>query len=235
MIDIKKIIEKLREFNFESIFLYGSRARTDFLERSDFEIGVIFKEENYVHRRELKKVVKEKGVNVYPFRLEEIKKCSLDTPFSKKIYLRELIESAKTIGEKKIIENLEKPNIETSDLIRDVGFCLGRAFDSMLCSRLGDNINANMFFYKSNLFGTRCLIILELKKFPIEFPDIVKLSKDLDIEEEYKELIERAFEARKIGTYEEQDLFKNITFLNQVVENKIIKEFEKERNKILLK
>jgi len=232
---IQKIINKLKKFNPESVFLYGSRARTDFLKRSDFEIGVIFKEENYVNRKKLKEIVKEKEVNIYPFKLEELKNCSFDTPFSKKIYLRELVEKAKTIEGKDIIGNLKKPNIEIIDLVRDIGFYLGRAFDSVLSSRLDNKINANMFFYKSNLFGTRCLIILELKKFPIEYPDIVKLSKNLEIEEEYKELIERAFKSRNIGTYKEQDLFKNITFLNQIVERKIMQRFGEEGNKILIK
>lgn len=232
-IKLKKIVAKLMKFNPESIFLYGSRARTDYTGRSDFEIGVMFKEENYVDRKELQKAVKEKGVNIYPFKLNELKNCSFDSPFSKKIFLRELIESAKTIGGNRIIENLEKPIIGIIDLIRDIGFYNGRALDSMHASRLNDKINANMFFYKSNLFGTRGLIILELKKFLIEFSDIVKLSKDLDIEEEYKELIKRAFESRKTGIYKEEDIFKNIKFLNQVVESKIMEKFKREGNIVL--
>ncbi len=232
--EIKEIVSKLKKFNPESIFLYGSRARTDFLDRSDYEIGIILKEENYVHRSELKKVINEKGVSVYPFRLNEIKNGTFDTPFSKKIYLKELIKGAKTIFGDKIIETLKEPNIETIDLIREVGFSVGRAFDSMLCSRVGDKINANMFFYKSNLFGTRCLIILELKKFPIEFNDILKLSKELNIDKQYKDLIERAFESRKSGLYEENDLFKNITYLNKIVEMKITQKFKEEGNKVLL-
>jgi len=227
------IISKLKKFNPESIFLYGSRARTDFLDKSDFEIGIIFKEKNYVGRCELKRVIDKEGVNVYPFILEELKKGNFDTPFSKKIYLRELIENAKTIMGKEIIENLEKPPIETIDLIRDIGFYIGRALDSVLSSREGDKINANQFFYKSNLFGARLLIILELNKFPVEYPGIVKLSNGLRIDKEYKELIKKALKSRETGVYEEIDLFKNISFLNKIVEGKIMQEFKEKGNKII--
>ena len=40
---MEKVIKLLNKyFNQISIFLYGSRTRTDFLKRSDFEIGVLF-------------------------------------------------------------------------------------------------------------------------------------------------------------------------------------------------
>lgn len=72
---LKKIIEIC---NPASVFLYGSRARTDFLKKSDFEIGVLIPMDRYVSRSELKKIVGEDGINIYPFRLKNFKKGIID-------------------------------------------------------------------------------------------------------------------------------------------------------------
>ncbi|MEM2089771.1 MAG: nucleotidyltransferase domain-containing protein [Candidatus Pacearchaeota archaeon] len=72
VVKLKEIVKLLnKHFKPISIFLYGSRARTDFLKRSDFEVGVLFSKDNYVGRSEIKKVVDKKGFNIYPFEYEE--------------------------------------------------------------------------------------------------------------------------------------------------------------------
>ena len=68
-----------------SVFLYGSRARTDFLKRSDFEIGVLIPNDRYISRGEIKKKIKVTGITIYPFRLEDFKEGIMDTPFQKAI------------------------------------------------------------------------------------------------------------------------------------------------------
>lgn len=108
MID-KKILSVL-EVVFEktkpiSIFLYGSRARTDFKEDSDYEIGIIY-DKFKTSRSELAKMHNLKNLVIYPFLLDEIKNYNLDTPFPKAIYLKELIETGKTILGKNILEKM---------------------------------------------------------------------------------------------------------------------------------
>ena len=79
-----------------SIFLYGSRARTDFKKDSDYEVGIIF-DKNKIGRSEIAKMHNLKNLVVYPFLLSDLKNYDLDTPFPKAIYLKELIETGKTI------------------------------------------------------------------------------------------------------------------------------------------
>lgn len=233
---MEEIINLLNEdFKPISIFLYGSRARTDFTERSDFEIGVLFSKENYVGRREIKKVVDKKGVNIYPFEYENFLKGKIDTPFQKKIFLRELILSGKTISGEKIIEKMKPPQISVIDLIQDLRFNLGYALASVISHRNKDKKTASTEFYKSCLFGTRNLIILKLKKFPLTYDEILSLSKKLELED-YKKLVKEAYSVRKGGAeYKNKDLFQNISYLNEFIQPMLLEYFERKGNEVIIK
>lgn len=236
MEDIKEVIQSIED-NFKplSIFLYGSRARSDFLKESDFEIGIIFKKENYVGRREIKKTINKKGFSIYPFDYESFIKGKLDTPFQKKIYLKEIISGGKTLSGEKIIESMEAPQISIVDLMQDLRFNLGYALASIISYRNGDEKTTSLEFYKSCLFATRALEILQLRVFPIAFDDILSLSRKLNLGE-YQELVEKAFNVRKREQeYKEQDIFKNISYLNDFIEPLLRKFFEEKGNEILLK
>lgn len=224
-----------KNFKPISIFLYGSRARKDFTKRSDFEIGVLFSKENYVGRRKIKKIVNKSGFNIYPFEYETFLKGILDTPFQKKIYLRELILAGKTLSGKKVIEEMKPPQISIMDIIQDLRFNLGYAFASMHSNRNGDKKVASYEFYKSCLFATRDLEILQLRVFPIAFDEILNLSKKLNLGE-YQKLVEKAFNCRKgEQEYEEQDIFKNISYLNEFIEPLLLESFENNGNLVLIK
>lgn len=80
----------------KSVFLYGSRARTDFYEESDYEIGVLMEKDKYIGRSEIKKHFNLKGVNIFPFYYEDFVAGNPDTPFVKSIYMKEIIEAGKT-------------------------------------------------------------------------------------------------------------------------------------------
>ncbi len=229
-----KIINKLKKFNPESIFLYGSRARIDYTKRSDFEVGIIFKKEKYIHRNILKEAIKEKGINVYPFKLGDIKIGILDTPFQKAIYLRELILAGKTIYGKKIIEMIRPPKIRVIDIIQDLRFNIGYAFASMHSYRNGDKKTGAYEFYKSCLYATRDLEILKLRKFPLSFVEIYKLSKKLNLGE-YHSLVLNAYKLRQSkAEFEEKNIFKNISYLNDFLETQLIEYFNKNGNEILI-
>jgi predicted nucleotidyltransferase len=234
---MEEIIELLnKHFKPISIFLYGSRARTDFTKRSDFEIGVLFSKDNYVGRSEIKKVIsKRRGFNIYPFEYEEFLQEKIDTPFQKKIYLHELILSGKTLAGEKVIEKMKPPQISIIDLIQDLRFNLGYALASVISHRNGDKKTASIEFYKSCLFATRTLIILKSRVFPLTYDEILQNSKKLDLGE-YRELVEKAYRIRNDKTeYEEKDLFQNISYLNEFIEPLILEYFEKNGNKLLIK
>ena len=217
-----------------SIFLYGSRARTDYLKRSDFEIGVLFSKENYVGRSEIKKLISKKGFNIYPFEYEDFLHGKIDTPFQKNIYLREIILSGKTLSGKKVVEETKPPQISILDLIQELRLNLGYALASVISYRNGENKTASLEFYKSCLFATRTLIMLTLRVFPLTYAEILNLSQNLDLRE-YKKLVETAYHVRNgKKNHTENDLFHNVSYLNEFIEPLLLDSFNKRGNIIII-
>lgn len=230
------VLDKLEKlYSPVSIFLYGSRAGKDFLPTSDYEIGVLMRKKNYVRRSEIKKVIHEKGISVYPFEYERFIKYEIDTPFQKSIYLRDLVIGGKTLRGQKLIENMKLPPIRVIDILQDLRFTLGLAFASMHSYRNGDKFTSSYDFYKSCFYGLRCLEILKLRKFVTGYGQIYHLSKRLKLGE-YKDLVLTAYKIRhhKAKLWE-NDIFQNISFLNRFIEPRILEYFEKNGNKILIK
>ncbi len=215
-----------------SIFLYGSRARTDFKKDSDYEIGIIYGKFE-TSRSELAKMHNLKNVVIYPFLQDEIKNHELDTPFPKAIYIKELIETGKTILGEKILEQMESPKIKTVDLIERTAFDIGSAMAAIRSFRNNDLISTSINF-KSALFGARVLEILKLNKFPYTYDEIYQISQELDLDNEYKDLLENAIKIRNKGKIEEKYLFKNISFLNKQVMAEVKKDYYKNGDRIIL-
>ncbi len=235
MID-KKILSVL-ETIFEktkpvSIFLYGSRARRDFKRDSDYEIGIIYGKFK-TSRSELAKMHNLKNLVIYPFLLNEIINYELDTPFPKAIYLKELIETGKTILGEKILEKMEAPKIRTVDLIERTAFDIGSAMAAIRSFRNNDLVSTSINF-KSALFGARVLEILKLKKFPYTYDEIYQVSQELELEKDYRELLDNAIKIRDKGKIEEKYLYKNISFLNQVVMTEVKKDYREKGDRIIL-
>jgi predicted nucleotidyltransferase len=105
---IQSLATELVDHGARSVFLYGSRARGDNLTDSDWEIGVIFDQENYVSRRELAPLQTE-GVVIYPFKYEELAAGIADVPFTRSIWLTELITAAITIGGEDVTSKIPLP------------------------------------------------------------------------------------------------------------------------------
>jgi len=227
---IKVITEK---FDPVSIFLYGSRARTDSLSQSDYEVGVLYKRDKKISRSELKEINPYKDVALYPFEYEDFLDYKIDTPFPENIYFRELIEAGKTLYGEKVIENLEPPKITTLDLLQRIRFDTGFALAAILSKRNGDKITAATEFPKSCLFGVRCLIILDAKNFPLTYDDIYAQSKKLNLGE-YREVVEHAFAVRKGEEIEENFLYRNVSLLNKIIKNRILESLRKDGDKVLI-
>lgn len=231
-INIQKIAEEIyKEFKPISVFLYGSRARTDSKSNSDFEVGVVIEKQGDVTRTELNEFVANKNILVYPFVGSELENYSLNTPFQKEIYMYELIKAGKTLAGDKFIENLTPLKITTISLIETLGFELGQALAAVFASRQNDDVNSLMEFVKSCLFGTRVLEIFVLKKFAFTFDEIYELSKEIDLEE-YREVVDHAFEVRKNkSSPKEEFLYKNIGYLNKFIKDRIVEDFKEKGNR----
>lgn len=232
--ELADVVSGIESFNPESVFLYGSRARTDHLKISDHEVGVLFPADRYVGRSELAKAIGREGYSIYPFRLEDFIAGKIDTPFQRAIYMRELVEGGKTIAGKPIIEGLRPSEIKTLDLLQRINFDLGYALAAVMAERNGDNVSAGQEFAKSCLFGIRCLEILQLRQFPLTYDEIYELSSQVT-PAEYQQVVDAAFKARQ--THEPVPsnlLFKNISLLNQVVQPALLSSFEQQGNSVVL-
>ncbi|MEK6871727.1 MAG: hypothetical protein AABX16_02385 [Nanoarchaeota archaeon] len=233
--DLQTITEKLdTAFKPFSVILYGSRARTDFMPHSDYEIAVFFKREKLVPWAEIKKVVDEKGVNIYPYVYEDFLKANFDTPFQKNIYQRELVVAGKTISGEKVIEQMLPQPIKIIDALEDIRFHSGRALNAVLSHRHGDKITAALTFAKVCLFATRDLIMLQSGQFPTTYDDILTVSKKCDLDR-YANVVENAFEVRqRRRNIREADHIDNITYINYFIEPQLKDAYDKNKELILV-
>lgn len=236
MENVQNIVEDVLKFtNAKSIFLYGSRARADFYNESDYEIGVLMEKDKYIGRSAIKEKFDHKGINIFPFHYEEFIAYNPDTPFVKSIYMREIIEGGETLAGEKVIENLKPPEIKLLDIIQDLRFNLGYSLAATHSYREDDIVNASLHLAKSCLFGTRDYIILKLQKFPVSFDEILELSKKLDLQE-YSDLPSYAHKLRKREEQiDESNLFRNISYLNKFMEKELLEIYYKQGNVVLIR
>ncbi len=217
-----------------SIFLYGSRARKDFVENSDFEIGILYKRDKKVSRRDLAKDFPMESVNIYPFVYEDFINLVPDTPFQKRIYMRSLVENGRTLLGEKVIEGMEPPKISLLDLLEESIFQVARAYAAVLSFRNGDLKGASAGFVKSSLFGARVLMILKDKKFTSDYNEMAKIGETFDLSSEYKSVLEHALKVRNGDQLDQSMLFTNISFLNNEVSGPLRKVLDKEGDKEVL-
>ncbi|OGE89058.1 MAG: hypothetical protein A3J07_00285 [Candidatus Doudnabacteria bacterium RIFCSPLOWO2_02_FULL_49_13] len=214
---LSTVVEKLNsKFHPVSIFLYGSRAKGDYQKHSDYEIGILFHDNEYVHRKDIQKHCPAK-FNVFPFRLSEFLIFKSDIPFQEKIFFKELRLTAQTLRGQDIRGIIREPAIATINLVEEVRFLMGRALSAITTFRDYDEKTAKHLFYKSCLFGFRALIIHTQNKFPINYHSIYLLSKRAKILPAYKKLISDAYKVRLGFKLKERDLYTNISFLNYVL------------------
>lgn len=229
------VLDKIEKLcNPRSIFLYGSRSRSDFTEDSDYEIGVLISETNYIGRSIIERKINEKNFSIYPFKYKDFIEGKIDAPFQKNIYLYELVGAGKTLRGDSVIEKMDLPSITIIDLMQRIRFDIGFALGAIMSNRNGDVKTASVEFYKSCLFGLRVLEIFELRKFAFTYQDIYSFSKELDLGK-YENLIFNAYSVRINGRkFEDKDLFKNISFLNEFIETKIVEYFNKNGNEKII-
>lgn len=234
----KSIEKSLRviteEHHPRSIFLYGSQARGDATSESDYEIGVIFNEEQYVGRTALRASVRDPLMSVYPFKYEQFVAGNPDTPFQKRIHMYELSVSALTLTGEQIVEKLKRLPIRALDVVEDFRFNLGYALAATITHRSGHKDVARILFYKSALFATRDLIMAKKGVFSSTYQQIVEVASTLDLGANM-DIITHAYQVRcGKELYDENLLFKNITFINQVIEPVLRQTLESRGNEAVL-
>ena len=201
----------------ESIFLYGSRARQDFKEYSDYEFGALFKKEERWERARLAELHNISELNIYSFALEDFVQGKIDTPFPKKMFFREIVEVAQTITGKKIVENMTPPTITTLDLFESASFQTAYALAALRSHRAGDAVTSATEFTKSVFFGSRTLLMLNKQNFAVTYEQITEEILKLDLEAKFQTLIKHATAVRRGEGLDTKQLYVNITFQNQIV------------------
>lgn len=232
---ITATLQTLAQFNPKSVFLYGSRARTDFTPDSDYEIGIIFDDDKYVPMSDIHAAITDPKVKVYPFKWDELLHSTFHWLFQKPLFVREIVRSGRTIAGEHLVEQIPPLPITTLDLVQDIRFYVARALDALLSSRSGDTQTSMDLFSKSCFFGLRDLEILELKTFPIGYDEIYNLSARVITEPEHRKVIEAAHVFRKEGKPASMDiLYENISLLDSFIEPKLLEAFKANGNKEII-
>lgn len=225
MNDLDLIIDKIESnFNPYAIFLYGSVATSTFNSKSDYEIGVIFKSDNYVSRKQIKETIPQNNYSIFPFKFEEILTYDIDTPFQKEIYIATLIKGgAQILRGKNIFQELTIPTITKACLLEDIYFNKGLALSAVKIFKTGNIDLANEQFYKSCFYVTRDLIYFKQNYLCITYKDIYLKSKEIDIPKEYRILLDLAYDLRveKKLSIDSTMYFKNISFINKYIEKEL--------------
>jgi len=235
MKDLKYWLVKIKEkFSPEAVILYGSRAKGDFLETSDWEILILFKKNKRVKREMLRRFIKNPRIVPYPASIESFKKMKLDAPFPKAGFFRDLFLGGKVLTGKDLLKTVKPPAIKIIDLIEVIEFNLGYSLAAMLSWRDGNRKTARTVFTKSCLFASRCLVILKKKKFPLTYEKIVTEVKKLNLRE-FADLVPNVYEVRHGLNLNEKDIYRNITYLNQFLLPQFHDVLKKKGNVIVLK
>lgn len=216
--------------------MYGSYNTSEYLPGvSDLEIGVIKNSEKSISKilREIaeKNSTKDIKLRIYPYELNKLKNLTIDTPFTKNVFLRHLILTSKTVWGEEIMKNLPLPSITLIDAYREACFSTMRALSGLFFLRRGNLEDAYEMGSKACLFSTLSMEYL-LGEFPIGFSNIVKVSTQLRLEERWNKLISYAYDLRrnkmKPNKEEMYDfIFKVMTYCNQRVEEAIRRELIK--------
>jgi hypothetical protein len=237
MEEIEYTLNKLeQDFKPVSIFIYGSHARTDARPTSDYEIGLLFPEKQYVLSATVRQAVGDKRVSPFPFKLEAFQSGNPDTPFEKRIYMRDLALTGRTLRGEKIVEHIRPPAIRSIDIFADAKFSLGRALASTIAHKDNASKTARELFYKSALFAARDLAILKTRTFPLTYEQMFVAAKPhVSFFEECEKVLAHAIELRTSDlAYDPYLLYRNITFINQIVVPELQKYIEDEGPETIL-
>lgn len=217
---LENVIELLKSLDPVSVFVYGSKAINDDNLSSDYEMGVVFKDDKYVKRATIKQLINDNEYSIFPFKESELMSGEIDTPFQKNIFLNCLANGgAKTIYGLELVENLKVNNITTDDLLMDTSFNLGYALSSVRVMKENNLDLAREMLYKSMMYATRNLIFCKKKKLVIGYKNIYQEAKKIDLPEEYMKMLDIGI-AIRCNNLEEIDpsiYYKNISYINKYV------------------
>lgn len=216
---IQAVVDKIyNETNPICVFLYGSMSRGDNNNESDYEIGVLYNKVSKVPRSTLAKFHNFTELKFYPFTIEDLQSFNLDTPFPKKLYILGLVTNAKILKGQDVFKDITLQKINNEDLIELVAFSLGRAYCAVVSSRQNDVLAVTENFTKSVFYGLQGLVYAKTNKLIHSYREIQSLIPDLQIPDEYSELINHAFAVRFNGEQINNGLlYTNISFLNMFI------------------
>ncbi len=180
-----------------SVFLYGSRAREDHRQNSDFEVGLIYPEKSRVRREDLAAMHTFSNLNLYSFTQESLKKYSIEVPFPKIVFLRELFENGSVVllG-KSLKEIIGPPPVSVSDMFEEVVFNRARSLGSLLSFRNKDVTTATDQIVKACAYALKMYLLLKTKQLFSRYDIVFTHPELIKLEPEYQNTFSRIYEIR---------------------------------------
>lgn len=148
-----------------SVFLYGSRARGDAMESSDYEFAALYREGHLVSRSQLVVPAEmldgvEHRLAIYPFGLSDISEGRIETPFPTSIFLNELHDTAVGMLGLSPQEVISPPPVRVADSVADCFLAGGRTLAGLDSARIGDLRAARRQVRKARYTALRTAILL---------------------------------------------------------------------------
>lgn len=213
-----------------SVFLFGSRARGEGLESSDWELAALFRSENLIAENDLRHIAAvPDNVRLYPYDHELFLRGEIVVPFQRALYLRELRVTGKTLMGERVVETFSPPPITLVDLLCDLKFCLGRASAALVSFRRQDVVTAASLLFKSCIFATRDWVTFTRRHFPATYHEISESNVP-----GHSELIVKAYSMRAGARPDADLLLNNIYYINRFVEKQIEAEYRQRGDFVLI-
>jgi hypothetical protein len=142
------------------VFAYGSQARGDFEAGSDLELGVVGRTGSGASAaRFLEALGLPKDVRAYSFDLARLQDADPDVPFTRRVFVAELVFSAHSIVGPALGDIIPVPTLRPSDLAEEHAMARARLVDAMLAARAGQAGVAAHFAWKATFMAARVAIL----------------------------------------------------------------------------
>lgn len=149
------------QLNLRTVFVYGSRARGDYQADSDYEIGIVTTEGTPPRSAALfsECLPPHLTSRVYAFKNADVASGNLDVPFTRRLFVAELKQSAVTVYGSDIRTDLPDFPIRWVDLIEEHAFLRARVLDGLICARDGHAVTAADLCWKAACLSARLYLL----------------------------------------------------------------------------
>lgn len=143
-----------------TVFVYGSQARGDHESSSDLEVGIVVASMSEGASAKFSAAISTSiPARYYTFERAKLEEGKPDVPFTRRIFLGELRNSAITVFGEPLEDFLPQLGIRAGDLYEEHGFVRARILDGLVCARNGHVETAAALCWKGSYMAGRLFVL----------------------------------------------------------------------------